>query len=223
MPKPALNQWLPFVQLNDDRHGAGQPGEERNRPLPKRISRLHHKILNSILLLVTVGYPFLVWFSRDYVQPRSLALILAGLFLLRGLLQKERLTGGMLLIAPACVLFLLTVALINQNSWLLTYPAFVSLLFFTVFSYSLAYPPTLVERLARLEDPQLPAKGVAYTRKVTLVWCVFFLTNATVSLATVWYGDPWLWSLYNGCVSYILTGLLMAAEMVVRRKVKASY
>jgi uncharacterized membrane protein len=95
--------------------------------------------------------------------------------------------------------------------------------FFAVFAFSLVYPPTIVERIARLEDPDLPPKGVIYTRKVTLVWCGFFLINAAISLLTIWYGDPWLWSLYNGGIFYLLMGLLMAAEMAVRRKVKASY
>ena len=124
---------------------------------------------------------------------------------------------------PACALFLLAIALANETHWLLAYPVFVSLLFFAVFAYSLVHPPTVVERLARLEDPNLPPKGVAYTRKVTQVWSGFFLANAAISLGTVWHGDRWLWSLYNGGVFYVLMGLLMAGEMAVRRKVKASY
>ncbi len=180
---------------------------------------------NGLLWLITVSYPFLVWFSLDYLQPRYLALLLAAVFLLRLLFrQRSRPTGGVWpLVFPACAVFLLLVALINEISWLLAYPVFVSLVFFAVFAYSLAFPPTVVERLARLEDPDLPPKGVAYTRKVTQVWCCFFIINAAISLATIWYGDPWLWSLYNGIVFYLLMGLLMAVEMAVRRKVKASF
>jgi len=181
-------------------------------------------LVNGLIAGLTISYPFLIWFSLDYFQPRTLALLLAGLFLLRVLLRSTSVTSGaMRLVVPACVLFLLAVAWLNRTGGLLIYPVFVSLLFFAVFAGSLLYPPTLVERLARLEDPDLPAKGVAYTRKVTQVWSVFFLTNAAISLFTVWYGDRWLWSLYNGCVFYLLMGLLMVIEMAVRRKVKASY
>jgi uncharacterized membrane protein len=182
-------------------------------------------MLNGIIWVVTVSYPFLVWFSLDYLQPRYLALALAGLLLLRLLSRNpSQTTGGVWpLVFPACALFLLAIALVNETHWLLAYPVFVSLLFFAVFSYSLMHPPTIVERLARFEDPDLPPKGVAYTRKVTQVWSGFFLANAAISLATVWYGDRWLWSLYNGGVFYALMGLLMAGEMVVRRKIKASY
>jgi len=184
------------------------------------LSWIRH-FLNGLIAVLTISYPFLIWFSLDYFQPRVLALILASLFGIRFLLSNSH--GVMRFIVPVCLLFLLAVAWLNQADGLLIYPVFVSLLFFLVFSVSLVYPPTVVERLARLEDPNLPPKGVAYTRKVTQVWSAFFLTNAAVSLFTVWYGDRWLWSLYNGCVFYILMGLLMAAEMAVRRKVKASY
>jgi len=183
-------------------------------------------MLNVLAGLVTVSYPFLVWFSLGHLQPRSVALALAGLFLLRLLLRSPGQAGGggaWSWVAPACALSLLAIAWVNETQWLLAYPVFVSLAFFAVFTHSLAYPPTIIERLARFEDPGLPPKGIAYTRKVTQVWSGFFLANAAVSLATVWHADPWLWSLYNGFVFYVLMGLLMACEMVVRRKVKASY
>lgn len=79
-------------------------------------------------------------------------------------------------------------------------------------------PPSLVERLARLADPRLPAAAVAYTRNVTRVWCVFFACNALAALATCLRGDLRLWTLYNGAVSYLLIGLLMAGEWFVRRR-----
>ncbi len=182
-------------------------------------------MLNGIVWGVTIIYPFLIWFSLDYLQPRYLALALAGLFLFRFFNHyPNQPTGGVWsLVLVACPLSLLIIALVNETSWLLAYPVFVSLLFFTVFASSLVHPPTIVERLARLEDPDLPPKGVIYTRKVTQVWCGFFLVNATISLITIWHGDPWLWSLYNGGLFYVLMGLLMVAEMAVRRKVKASY
>ncbi|AEG02534.1 hypothetical protein [Methylomonas methanica] len=181
--------------------------------------------LNGLIWAVTLSYPFLVWYSLDYFQPRSIALALAAVFLLRLLAQhsSRKPAGITAILAPACLIFLLAIALANETRWLLSYPVLVSLSFFAIFAYSLLYPPSAIERLARLEDPDLPAKGVAYTRKVTWVWSVFFFCNAGISLATLWYGDPWLWSFYNGCLFYILMGLLMAGEMLIRRKVKASY
>ncbi|MGR8930295.1 MAG: hypothetical protein ACU836_06610 [Gammaproteobacteria bacterium] len=190
----------------------------------RRLLKWVRLLLNGLIAALTISYPFLIWFSLDNFQPRSLAMILAALFLLRFSLRGSQTKNAPLqVVVPICVVFLLTIAWLNQADGLLFYPVFVSLVFFLLFSASLTYPPTVVERLARLEDPNLPPKGVAYTRKVTVVWSIFFLANAAVSSFTVWYGDRWLWSLYNGCVFYILMGLLMAVEMVIRRKVKASY
>lgn len=215
MFKDFLNNLVPAErQENTDRNVCLKP-----KGVPQPI------ILNVIIGTLTVSYPFLIWFSAEYFQPRSMALGLAGLFLLRYRLQTHGKSGGEAesRLILACALFLLIGALVNDAGWLLAYPVFVSLLFFAVFSFSLIHPPTVVERLARLEFPDLPTHGVLYTRKVTLVWSVFFLGNAAISLLTIWYGDRWLWSLYNGCISYVLMGLLMAAEMAVRRKVKASF
>ena len=180
-------------------------------------------MLNGIIGLVTISYPFLVWFFHDYLQPRDLALAMAGLFLLRAVIRKQSKAKLWIPIYLTCAMFMLLTAFINQTVWLLAYPVFISMVFFAVFTYSLRYPPTIIERLARQEDPDLPPKGVIYTRKVTLVWSGFFLLNASLSLFTIWYGDPWLWSLYNGGIFYVLMGLLMAIEMFIRRKVKASY
>ena len=180
-------------------------------------------MLNGMIGLVTFCYPFLVWFAHDYLQPRDLALVMAGLFLLRTVLHKQAKAKLWVPLYLVCALFMLLTAYINQTTWLWAYPVFISMVFFTVFIYSLCYPPPIIERLARLEDPDLPPKGVAYTRKVTQVWSGFFLLNASLSLLTIWYGEQWLWNLYNGGIFYVLMGLLMAVEMFIRRKVKASY
>jgi uncharacterized membrane protein len=129
----------------------------------------------------------------------------------------------MALLAPACAVFLLAAALANRTAWLLGYPVFVSLLFLLWFLHSLLWPPTVVERLARLQDPDLPPRGVAYTRKVTMVWCLFFLGNGLLAAATAWHGDLRLWALYNGGISYVLMGLLMGAELWLRGRVRSTF
>ena len=75
------------------------------------------------------------------------------------------------------------------------------------------------QRLARLREPNLPPEGVRYTRKVTLVWCGFFIGNGAMALFTVLHGDMHLWTLWNGMVAYILMGTLMATEWLVRQRV----
>jgi uncharacterized membrane protein len=77
-------------------------------------------------------------------------------------------------------------------------------------------PPPIIERFARLQHPNLPASGIQYTRKVTLVWSLFFLINGCIALGTaLWCSFAW-WSLYNGFISYLLMALLMGIEYIVR-------
>jgi uncharacterized membrane protein len=77
----------------------------------------------------------------------------------------------------------------------------------------------LVERLARLREPRLPPEGVRYTRRVTQVWCIFFVFNGSMACLTALHGDMALWTMWNGMIAYLLIGALMAGEWLVRRRV----
>jgi uncharacterized membrane protein len=87
-----------------------------------------------------------------------------------------------------------------------------------IFAGSLFYPPSVVERLARLQQPDLTPQGIRYTRRVTQVWCGFFIINGSIALVTaLWSSFEW-WSLYNGLIAYLLMGLLFAGEYLIRRR-----
>ena len=74
------------------------------------------------------------------------------------------------------------------------------------------------KRIARLENPNLPAAGVRYTRQVTQVWCAFFVLNGLVATWTAVWSSREIWALYNGFLSYIAMGLLFAGEWLMRRR-----
>jgi len=102
------------------------------------------------------------------------------------------------------------------------YPVAVSLAAAAVFALSLHFPPPVIERIARLTEPDLPPKGVAYTRRVTEVWVGFLLLNASISAATAVWGSLDQWTLWNGLLSYLAMGALFAGEFVVRQRVRRS-
>jgi uncharacterized membrane protein len=174
-------------------------------------------------VLATLCYPFLVYAVIDRIEPRYLGLGLMLLFLLRWRYREV----GRVVVRPTAFLvaggvFFLAVSLFNNAVLLLAYPVFVNAVFLAVFAYSVLNPPTVAERVARLQDPDLPPRAVEYTRKVTLVWCGFFVVNGLISAGTLWLGNMSVWSLYNGLIAYILMGLLMGAELLVRRQVRKS-
>jgi uncharacterized membrane protein len=109
-------------------------------------------------------------------------------------------------------------ALIWRNSLpLLYYPLLVNAFFLFLFAISLKQKQTLIERLARRLDPNLPESGVRYTRQVTKAWCLFFIANGAISLWSIGAGEA-VWALYNGGIAYVLMGLMFAGEWLIRRR-----
>ena len=184
------------------------------------------RLLSLLAGILLLAYPLAVYLGLTHLGSSALLGILLVTFALRllpGLSPvREWLLLGRLL---ACVGLVLTAlsAIFSAQHWLLYYPVAVSVALLCLFGWSLTQPMSLVERLARLQDPELPPAGVRYTRTVTKVWCGFFVLNGGLAVATVWYGDLALWSLYNGLVSYLLMGLLMGGEYLVRLRVKRSF
>jgi uncharacterized membrane protein len=99
------------------------------------------------------------------------------------------------------------------------YPVLVNAVMLALFAASLRWPPSAVERMARLRHPDLPPRGVAYTRRVTWVWCGFFVANGALALITALWASERVWSLYNGLIAYVVMGVLFAGEWLVRQRV----
>jgi len=174
----------------------------------------------AALLLAGLLYPFAVYFGIEHLSPRLFAVLLGGLWLARSLLAPSR-PGGRLMAAGA-LLFCLVLALLDDPLLLRWYPVLVNLAMLGVFGFTLIHGPPLIERLARLREPQLPPKAIRYTRRVTQVWVLFFIFNATLAtLLTLWAPLSW-WTLYNGLIAYLLMGLLFAGEWLVRQRVRNS-
>lgn len=171
-----------------------------------------------LTVFLTLIYPLTIWFAEGRFEPR----LLAGILLLAGLARL--LSFGFdrparWLWAGATVLLVLVAIWGNEMLPLKLYPVLVNAALLGAFSYSLIVPPSAVERIARLREPDLPPPAIAYTRRVTQVWCGFFAVNGAVALYTALYASSAQWSFYNGFVAYILIGLLFAGEYCVRRRV----
>jgi len=171
------------------------------------------------LLLAGLLYPFAVYFGREQLSARFFALLLGALWLARALSTPRQ--PGSRWISAAALGFCLLLGLADQPVLLRWYPVLVNLLLLGLFGLSLRFGPPLVERLARVREPELPAVAIHYTRQVTKVWAAFFLLNALLAAAlTLWAPLAW-WALYTGVIAYGLMGLLFAGEWLVRQRVRA--
>jgi uncharacterized membrane protein len=168
-----------------------------------------------------VAYPFLVWFGRTAVPPAGFVLIGVGCIAAR-MIGTRRLVRSPVEIIVFLLAAVLLVALLAVSPAIAarSYPVAISLALAIIFAASLRYPPTVIERIARLTEPDLSPAGVAYTRKVTAVWVAFLLVNAAISLWTALWGSLDQWALWNGLLSYLAMGTLFAVEYLVRRMVR---
>ena len=108
--------------------------------------------------------------------------------------------------------------LVRANVWFRLYPALMVALALTVFAVSLRKTP-LVEIIARKTGEDLDERGVAYCRRVTVVWVAFLSAHLAVTVATV-FASHEVWAVYNGLVAYILMGALFAGEWLYRRRLR---
>ncbi|MEN9545143.1 MAG: hypothetical protein RLZZ598_1976 [Pseudomonadota bacterium] len=178
---------------------------------------------------LTLAYPLAVWWGLEHVAPRWLALALLALVLVRlaplrfgrdaSPTTATRLDPRWLLAGAALLGALAFVG--NAVAPLKLYPVLVNAALLALFGASLVRGPSLIERLARLSEPELPPAGVHYTRRVTQLWCAFFVVNGSMAAITALYADTATWALYNGLVAYLLIGILFAGEWCVRQFVKA--
>jgi len=175
-------------------------------------------------MLVALMYPALILGACYWGAPRYIGALLLAMLLLqrcfgsgpvaRSLRQLTAVDIGI-----AALMMGLSAAIVVTDSALLLrlYPVCVNLGFLAAFALTLARGPSMIEKFARLRHPSLPPEAVRYTRRVTQVWCGFFALNAAFSAWTALCWSRAAWSLYNGGISYLLIGALLAGEFAWRQ------
>jgi uncharacterized membrane protein len=177
--------------------------------------------LGVVLGAVSLLFPFLALFLARPLGPMVVVLALVAVLVLRAVTglgkgQPQALTWA----ALAAAGLLGAGSLIDADLAMRTYPVLMSVAMLIAFALSLARPPSMIERFARVLEPDLPEAGVRYTRTVTWVWCGFFTLNAGAALWTALAASLETWALYNGLISYGLMGLLLGGEFLARGPVR---
>ncbi len=172
-------------------------------------------VLQIITGLMLLAYPLAVYLGLNYLPVGTVAAIICGMLVLRLCLQRKQLR--IMLLPVVAGIGLTAVSSVSQSDTLLLfYPVIINLTMLMLFSYSLISGPSMIERLARLKEPNLPDEAKSYLNKVTLIWCGLFSFNALAATYTALYTSIEVWTLYNGLISYILIGCLFASEFLYR-------
>jgi uncharacterized membrane protein len=190
------------------------------------VARFAATAISVAAVVVLAAYPLLVYAGIGRFGARGVAGLLAAVCVLRLVVLRRRgqavlRAGHLVLLCGGGVLLAALSFVLGTESAVRYYPVLVNGVLFAVAAASLASPPTIIERIARLRDPDLTPAAVAYTRNVTIAWTAFFAINGGIALYTAALAPLTTWALYNGLVAYGLVAVMLVGELAVRAFVKA--
>jgi uncharacterized membrane protein len=171
-------------------------------------------------VLLGLAYPVLIYLALQVMEPRAVAICM-----LLFLAVRLAVTSPRKLVRYAKTLRLamigVTAALLISAAWndpvsLRVTPALVSFALLIAFAYSLTQRESIIGAYARILAGDLPEEELLYCRRVTLVWCAFFLVNGSAALWLALEGTLGQWALYTGGIAYVMMGTLFAAEYIYR-------
>ncbi len=116
------------------------------------------------------------------------------------------------------------IALFHYTKWhfIKYYPVVINFCFFLLFFITSFMKETIIQKFAKLTEPDIKPKALDYTRKLTYIWALFTFCNFIISFITVFLPEK-VWAIYNGCISYLLVGSFFALEYIVRINFKRKY
>ncbi|WP_372760572.1 hypothetical protein [Pseudoalteromonas sp.] len=179
-------------------------------------------LLTTVIMLCLACYPIIVYVGLTQFNSQWVTLVILLLLALRLWLSKA-LFANMPWLKPATVLAALAIVLalmFDSELGLRFYPVIINSVMLVVFSYSLYKGPSIIETFARITEPDLDSQGVQYTKKVTQLWCGFFIINGSIALYTSLFSSLAIWAFYNGVVAYIAMGVVFVLEWLVRLTVR---
>jgi uncharacterized membrane protein len=182
------------------------------------------KFSGPLSIATKLAYPLVILCAWHWDAPRYVGCMLFALLWLQRWAGTGTFASSLRRLTPvdwcvAAVLNVASVAIVWTNSELLLrlYPSLVNLGLLVAFGATLVDGPSMVEKFARLHNPDPTPQVIRYTRRITQLWCLFFTLNSAFSVYTALCWRREAWSLYNGALAYVLIGVLLLAEIAWRR------
>ena len=164
-------------------------------------------------------YPLVAYTTLYFERPLFLIaylLVIIGLSALGLCLSKRLFTGVSLFFLIALILYLVQ---LNQVAFLVYLPPILIILsLFVLFAQSLREGETpLITRYAMLLGDKLEDRHLRYNRSLTLIWAIFLLSMAVISIILALFFSKETWSLFTHVISYGLIAALFVIEFNYRK------
>ena len=183
-------------------------------------------IKNSIpwmLGLITLAYPFVVYFGIQYFTPAAFAILFLASIAARFYLAKDKKDFTVIAFMAIVVVYILAIILINDEYLLLLYPGFINFCVAIFFAVSLKQKTSFIERMAMASGKIITANAKRYTWRLTFFWSGILIGNSAVCFYLALQGSRELWALYSGLICYLLFGIIGVLEYGYRRYYIAKY
>lgn len=168
---------------------------------------------STLAVLLLIAYPILthVAMSTGLVYLGWIAWLCLAALVLMAAPAKWRLAGFVLLIVP--------LALVDAETLLKAPPVVINLALAAWFGMSLRKgEEPMIGWFARLErGDELSPELATYTRRLTVLWTVFFVTMAATAALLAVFAAAETWSIFANGVDYVLIGILFVGEYAYRR------
>lgn len=178
------------------------------------------RIVQIVAALALLLYPFAVYVGLSHFDVRAAALALLVLIapaaVARLKMYRSTEVRALAFVPLVTVGLLAASAVLDAAGFILFVPVFVNLGLLATFGPTLRWGPPMIERFARLQEPELSDAKASWCRTWTWIWCAFFSLNAAAAAALALFAPLQWWTLYNGLIAYGLIGLLFATEFILR-------
>ncbi|MEM7607747.1 MAG: hypothetical protein AAF411_20525 [Myxococcota bacterium] len=172
-------------------------------------------------IVLSVGYPLLIWWSLTRYSARTTSLIALSAIVPLALLRAYRMGRAHVLTVlrvPAAIGAALAIgALTDDPRAILATPVLISAALLLSFGWTLREEMSMIERFARMQEPELSPPKVAHCRQMTVLWCVFFVINGAIAGALAVAAPLQWWAAYTSGIAYALMGMLFAFEYALRK------
>lgn len=176
-------------------------------------------VVNAILV---IAYPVAIFWGLTHFSGRSVSLFVLAL-VVPGLAWRfrkaDRATFWSMVRLPIAILVLLTLgAVLDDARFVLAMPVLINAVLLIEFGSTLRAGATpMIERFARMQEPELDQAKQGHCRGWTVAWCGFFLANGATAGLLALLAPLWWWTVYTGAIAYALMGAMFAIERIQRR------
>lgn len=183
------------------------------------------RLVAALFAVATLAYPVLIYLCLTRWSARWLGLAVVGVALTALAVRLRRQAGATrprmkgVIVGSLGVVFLAALSAgSNDPTFVLFVPVLISASLLLTFGITLRRGSIpLIERFARLQQPDLSADEVRWCRSWTVVWCLFLAVNGLTALILAIAAPPSWWAAYSGGIAYVLIGALAAVEYVARK------